>query len=52
MVREEELRRDGEVVTISFFEDGRLTRKELYVLNEEMLRRAPRVPDASAPTGE
>jgi hypothetical protein len=50
VVREEELGKDGEVVTVSFFEDGRLARKELYVLDEEMFRRAPRVPDASAAT--
>jgi hypothetical protein len=50
VMREEELGKDGEVVTVSFFEDGRLTRKELYVLDEEMFRRAPRVPDASGAT--
>jgi hypothetical protein len=47
VVREEELGKNGEIVTVSFFEDGRLTRKELYVLDEETtFRRAPRVPDS------
>jgi hypothetical protein len=50
VVREEDLGKDGEVVMVSFFEDGRLTRKELYVLDEDMFRRAPRVPDAAAAT--
>jgi hypothetical protein len=50
VLREEELGKDGELVAVSFFEDGRLTRKELYVLDEDVFRRAPRVPDASAAT--
>jgi hypothetical protein len=50
VVREEELGKDGEVVAVSFFEDGRLTRKELYVLDEDVFRRAPRVPDAPVAT--
>jgi hypothetical protein len=51
VVREEELRKDGEIVAVSFFENGRLTRKELYVLDEELFRRAPRVPDAAVTEG-
>ncbi|HSE95293.1 MAG TPA: hypothetical protein VLD61_05345, partial [Methylomirabilota bacterium] len=52
LMREEELRKDGEVVTVSFFEDGRLARKELYELDAELVRRAPRVSDgAAAPPG-
>jgi hypothetical protein len=50
VVREEELGKDGEVLAVSFFEDGRLTRKELYVLDEKTFRRAPRVPDVTAAT--
>ena len=50
VVREEELGKDGEIVTISFFEEGRLMRKELYVLDEELIRRAPRVPEKATPT--
>jgi hypothetical protein len=51
LVREEELRTDGEVVAVSFFEGGRLTRKELYELDAELVRRAPRVPDGAPATG-
>ena len=50
LVREEELRKDGELVTVSIFEDGRLTRKELYELDED-LSSAPLVPDGAAATG-
>ena len=51
VVREEELRKDGELVTVSIFEDGRLTRKELYELDEDSLKRAPLVPDGTAAAG-
>jgi hypothetical protein len=50
VVREEELAKNGEIVTVSFYEEGRLTRKELYVLDEETFRRAPRVPDVPGAT--
>jgi hypothetical protein len=50
VMREEELGKDGEIVAVSFFEDGRLTRKELYVLDEDLIRRSPRVPETATAT--
>jgi hypothetical protein len=45
LVREEELGVGGTVVAVSFYEGGRLTRRELYELDEGLFKRAPRVSD-------
>jgi hypothetical protein len=43
LVREEELGVGGTVVAVSFYEGGRLTRRELYELDEGLFKRAPLV---------
>ncbi len=43
LVREEELGVGGTVVAASFYDGGRLTRRELYELDEGFLKRAPLV---------
>jgi hypothetical protein len=46
VVREEELGTDGQVTAVAYYENGRLARRELYVLDDALLQRtlpAPRL---------
>ena len=50
VVREEELAPDGQVTAVAYYDNGRLTRRELYELDEALIMRtlpAPRLSDTT-----
>ena len=51
VVREEELAPDGQVTAVAYYENGRLARRELYELDETLLRRTLPAPRLSEPDG-
>jgi hypothetical protein len=54
VVREEELAADGEVTAVAYYENGRLARRELYVLDDALLKRTvppPRLADTAPDDG-
>jgi hypothetical protein len=54
VVREEELAADGQVTAIAYYENGRLARRELYVVDDALLQRsrpAPRLTETTRDSG-